>query len=76
MTAVNMHAAKLGTAVKLRENLAGIEKLLGIKCALHPLLLLQIILGKHFRHQVSFLHSDTVFTCKYTANLDTKLEYL
>src|SRR5262249_51172951 len=71
---VDMHAAELGTAVQRREHLAGIEQPALVESALEPLLLVEIGLGKHRRHQVALLHPDAVLAGKHAAHLDTELE--
>src|SRR5262245_56164518 len=50
---VHVHAAELGTAVVRRKNLAGIEQALVVEGALESLLLIEIGLREHRRHQVA-----------------------
>jgi hypothetical protein len=49
---VDVHAAELGAAVQLRKNLVGVEDLRGVEGKLHALLLVQVVLVEHHRHQV------------------------
>ena len=41
---MHMHAAELGAAVQLREHLSGIEQVLRVEGAFHPLLLGEVVL--------------------------------
>jgi prevent-host-death family protein len=60
LAAGDVEAAELGAAVELRENLARVEDLGWVERALHALLLVQIVLVEHHRHQVAVLDADAV----------------
>ena len=68
---VDMKSAKLGTAMKIGEHLAGVQKMPRIKGTFQPLLLFQIILGELDGHQIALFDPDTMFTGQHTAHLDT-----
>jgi len=55
LAAVDVQAAELGAAVELREDLAGVEDLGRVEGALQALLLVQVVLVEHHRHQVALL---------------------
>src|SRR5262249_44074429 len=57
---MHVQAAELGAAMQRREHLAGIEQALVVEGAFEPLLLVEIGLREHRRHQVAFLHPDAV----------------
>jgi len=71
---VDVQPAQFGAAVELREYLAGIEQSLGIEGALHTLLLAEVDLGKHDRHQIALFDADSVLASQNAANLDTQLQ--
>ncbi len=52
---MHMHAAKLGAATQLWEDLAGIEQMLGIKRTFDAHLLVKIDLVEHDWHQITLL---------------------
>ena len=60
LAAVDVEAAELGAAVELGEDLAGIEDLSRVEGALHALLLVEVVLVEHHRHQVALLDPDAV----------------
>ena len=68
---VDMHAAQFGASVELGKHLARIEQVLLVEGAFDPLLLLQVRLREHFRHQVALFHTNSMFARQYTADLDT-----
>src|SRR4030088_1408983 len=70
LAAMDVHAAQLGAAVQGRKYLAGIEQALRVERAFQPLLLVEIDLPEHLRHQVSFLDADAMFTGQHAAELD------
>src|SRR5690606_141215 len=74
LTAVDVHAAQFGTAVKLGKDLSRVQQMLGIEGALYPLLLLQVGLVEHRGHEVTLLHAHPMFAGQDTADLDTELE--
>ena len=57
-----------------REHLAGIEQSLVIECTLESLLLLQVCLAEHFRHQVTLLDADAVLAGEHAADLDAEAQ--
>src|ERR1700729_193542 len=61
LAAMDMHAAELGAAMQGRKYLAGIEPASRVERAFEPLLLVEIELAEHFRHQIALLHADAVF---------------
>ena len=67
---MNMQAAELGAAVQLRENFSGIEQAFGVERTFDPLLLIEVDLREHCRHQVAFLHADAMFAGEHAADLD------
>ena len=69
---MDMHAAKFGAAVQLREHLARIKQPLVIKRALDALLLGKIIFVEHFRHQVALFNADAVFAGQNPARPDAQ----
>ncbi len=73
-TGVDMHAAKLGAAMQCREYLAGIEQALVVEGALDALLLIEIDLRKHHRHQVALLDADAMLAGEHAADLDAEPE--
>src|SRR6187549_3276260 len=54
---MHVQAPELGAAVQGRKHLAGIEQTLGVEGAFQPLLLVEVDLGKHRRHQVALFHA-------------------
>ena len=60
----------------MRKHLAGIEQALGVEGAFQPLLLVEIDLGEHHRHQVALLDADAVLAGQHAADLDAELEDL
>src|SRR5579883_2998688 len=74
LAAGNVHAAELGATVQRRKHLAWIEQALRIEGAFEPLLLVEVDLGKHRRHQVALLDADAVLAGQHAANLDAELE--
>ena len=75
MAAVDVQAAELGAAVQLRKDLAGVEDLGGVEGALDALLLVQVVLVEHHRHQVA-LDADAVLAGQHAADLDAQLQDL
>src|SRR5215813_11923906 len=73
-TSMHVQAAQLGATMQLRKDLSGIEQSLGIKGAFHALLLIEIDLGEHRRHQVALLHADPMLAGQNAADLYAKLE--
>src|SRR5262245_14088709 len=59
---VHVHAAKLGAAVQRRKHLARIEQAPVVERAFEPLLLIEVGLREHRRHQVAFLDAHAMST--------------
>src|SRR3989442_7390624 len=74
LAGMHMHAPELGAAVQRGKHLARVEQTLVVESAFEPLLLGQIDLGKHRRHQIAFFHADPVLAGEHSAHLDAKLE--
>ena len=53
-----MHAAKFGAAAQGRKHLARIEQPFLVEGAFQSLLLVEIDLGEHDRHQITLLDAD------------------
>src|SRR5262245_33648437 len=73
-SSMDVHAPELGAAVQRRKHLARVEQALVIERAFEPLLLLEIGLGEHCRHQVALLHAHPMLAGEHTAHLDAKLQ--
>src|SRR6266699_4440461 len=71
---VHVHAPELGAAVQRRKHLARVEQTLVVEGAFEPLLLLEVSLGEHGRHQVALFHAHPVLAGEHAADLDAKLE--
>ena len=66
---MNMQAAKLSTAMQVREHLARIEQMISIKRAFQPLLLFQILFSELDVHQIALFNTDAMLasqTVSYT----------
>src|SRR5579864_7703686 len=74
LAAMNMHAAQLGAAVQLREQLAGVEQPLRIEGAFEALLLVQVNLVEHGRHEIALLDADAMLAGENTADLDAEAQ--
>src|SRR5215831_5566422 len=72
--AAHMHAAKFGAPVQGWENLARIEKPLVVEGALQALLLVEIGLREHHRHEVALFNPDAVLAGEHAADLDAEFE--
>ena len=57
---------------KRREHLAGIEQALVVEGAFDALLLVEIDLGKHHRHQIALFDADAVLAGEHAADLDAQ----
>src|SRR5438874_1091292 len=71
-TRVDVHAPELGASVQRRKYLARVEQTLVVERAFEPLLLLEVGLGEHCRHQVALLHADAMLAGEHPAHLDAK----
>src|SRR5689334_15002013 len=69
-----MYAPELGAAVKHREHLAGVEQALRIEGAFEPLLLVEVRLRKHRRHEITLLDAHAVLAGEHAADLHAKPE--
>src|SRR5262249_6435692 len=74
LAAVDVDAPQLGAAVQRREDLARVEQRIGVEHALHPLLLGQIRLVEHCRHEIALLDADPMLAGEHAAYLDAKLQ--
>src|SRR5260370_24966803 len=70
LAAMDMHAAKFGAAMQGRKYLAGIEQALRVEGAFQPLLLVEIDLAEHLRHQVALLDADAMLAGEDAAEFD------
>ena len=57
-----------------RENLTWIEQPLVVERAFKSLLLIEIGLGEHRRHQVALLDADAMLASEHAADFDAELE--
>src|SRR5262249_60553614 len=71
---VHVHAPELGAAVQRRKYLARIEQALVVEGTFEPLLLIEVSLGEHGRHQVALFHAHAVLAGEHAAHFDAKLE--
>src|SRR5262249_52518982 len=74
LAAVDVDAPQLGAAVQRRGHLGRAEQWIGGGHALHPLLLRQIRLAEHRRHEIAFLDADAVFAGEHAAHFDAELQ--
>src|SRR6185503_13183968 len=68
LVVVHDHAAELGAAAELGEDLAGIEQMIGIERALHAHLLVEIDLRELLAHQVALLDADAMLAGQHAAD--------
>src|SRR5262249_57470325 len=73
---VHVHAPELGAAVQRRKYLARIEQALVVEGAFEPLLLLEVSLREHGRHQVALFHAHPVLARHHPPYFNPKLEDL
>lgn len=73
-TPMDMHAAKLGAAMELGKDLAGVEDLRWVKGAFDPLLLIEIILVELNRHEIPLFDANPMFAGQDTADFDAELQ--
>jgi hypothetical protein len=71
---MNMQPAKLGTTMQMREHLAGIQEMPGIKRTFQPLLLFQVIFGELDCHQVTLFNTNAMFTGQHTTHFNTAFQ--
>src|SRR5437762_6557250 len=53
LASMDVHAAKFGAAMKRRKHFARVQQSLRVEGTLQPLLLVEIDIAKHLRHQVA-----------------------
>src|SRR5258708_38576137 len=70
LAAMHVHAAEFGAAMQGWKHLAGIEQAMRVEGAFQPLLLVEIDLAEHLRHQVALFDADAMFAGQYAAELD------
>ena len=71
---VDVQAAELGTAVQDGKYLTGIKETIGVEGAFEPLLVLEIILGEDFVHEIALFDSDAMLAGEHATHLDTEAE--
>ena len=71
---MDVDTAKLRTAVQLWEHLAGVEQKFWVKSAFDALLMSQIDLSEHHRHQVALLDANAVLSREHAANLHAQTQ--
>src|ERR1700754_2680287 len=71
--AVDVHAAEFGAAVQSRKHLSRIEQARRVEGAFQPLLLVEIDLAEHLRHQIALLDADAMLAGQHPADLDAEL---
>src|SRR5262249_34896939 len=76
MPAMHVHPTEFGAAMQGRKDLAGIEQAFLVERTLESLLLLEIHLGEHGRHQITLLDPDAVLAGQHAAHLDAQFEDL
>src|SRR5262245_34199044 len=72
LAGMHMHAAKLSAAVQCWKHLAGIEQALVVEGAFEPLLLGEISLAEHRRHQVTLFDAHAMLAGEHAADLDAQ----
>src|SRR3982074_2513833 len=70
LAAMDMHATEFGAAVQGRKHFSRIEQALRVERAFRPLLLVEIDLAEHLRHQVALLDADAMFAGQHAAEFD------
>src|SRR5262245_28460587 len=70
----HMHPAELGTAVQHGEDLSRIEQAVRVERAFQALLLIEVDLAEHGRHEIALLHADPVLAGQHATDLDAKSE--
>ena len=69
---MNVQPPQFRATVQLREHLAGVEQALRIESAFQTLLLIQVDLVEHRRHEVAFFNADAMLAGKHAPDLDRK----
>ncbi len=73
---MDVDAAELGTTVQRRKHLARIEDLIGIEGAFHALLLLELVLREHHRHEIALLDPHPMLAGEHATHFHAELEDL
>jgi hypothetical protein len=71
---VNVHLSEFRTAPQRGKHFAGVQSVIGIERAFHPLLLFEIDLVEHRGHEIALLDADAMLAGKDSANLDAEPE--
>ena len=69
LSLMDMQTSKFGATVKLREHLARVQKMPRVEGAFQALLLLQVVLGELYGHQIALLDTHAVLPGQYTTHL-------
>src|SRR5262249_26470395 len=67
---MDMDAAQLSAAMKLREDLAGIEQPVRVEGAFEAELMVEVDLVEHRRHEVALFDADAMLAGEHAADLD------
>src|SRR5437879_13043636 len=70
LAAMDVYATQFCAAMQGRKYLAGIEQALRVEGAFQTLLLVEVDLAEHFRHQIALLDADAVLAGEHAAELD------
>src|SRR5664279_3123205 len=70
LATMDVHPAKLGATMQGWKYLAGIKQALRVERAFQPLLLVEVDLAEHLRHQVALLDADAMFAGQHAAEFD------
>ena len=73
---MDVDAPEFGTAVERGKDLARVEQAAVVESAFEPLLLGEIGLGEHRRHQVALLHPDAMLAREHAPHFHAELEDL
>ena len=68
---LGMQGFKFPAAMQGREYLAGIKQLVFVERHFDAFLVLHVITGEHFAHQITFFDPDPMFSRQNTADLNT-----
>ena len=72
LAVMDVDTPEFGAAMQGGKHLARIEQTLGVERTLQPLLLGEIDVAEHFRHEVAFFDADAVFAGQHAAKLDAQ----
>src|SRR4051794_33139687 len=70
LAGMDMHAAEFGAAMKRRKHFAGVQQALRVERTFEPLLLVEIDIAKHLRHQVALFDAHAMFARQHAAKFD------